>query len=62
MISDNGKQFKLASSAIDSIWKTIDKGDDVLNYVTTVGTKWSFITELAPWQGGFYERMVQVVN
>ena len=32
MISDNGKQFKLASSTIDSIWKTIDKCDDVLNY------------------------------
>ena len=62
MISNNGKQFKLASSTIDSIWKTIDKCDDVLNYVTTVGTKWSFITELAPWQGGFYERMVQVVK
>ena len=62
MFSDNGKQFKLASSTIDSIWKTIDKCDDVLNYMTTVGTKWSFITELAPWQGGFCERMVQAVK
>ena len=62
MISDNGKQFKLASSTLDLIGKTIDKCDDVLNYIATSGIKWSFLTELAPWMGGFYEWMVQVVK
>ena len=62
VISDNAKQFKLASTTIDAVWQSIEECSDVLNYISTRGTKWAFITELAPWMGGFYERMVQTVK
>ncbi|XP_065189637.1 uncharacterized protein LOC135820248 [Sycon ciliatum] len=62
IISDNGKQFKLASTILDNVWNAIDECPDVVNYLTANGTTWSFITELAPWMGGFYERMVQTVK
>ena len=35
---------------------------DVLNYVAMNGIKWNFTTALAPWQGGFYERLVGMVK
>ena len=47
IISDNGKTFK------DSLLKL---------YINENGTQWSFITEPAPWFGGFYERLVQSVK
>ena len=62
IISDNGKQFKLASTILDNVWHAIGECPDVVNYLTSNGTTWSFITELAPWMGGFYERMVQTVK
>jgi len=34
----------------------IDK--DISNYIAMEGIKWSYTTILAPWQGGFYERLV----
>ena len=47
VISDNGKTFK------DSILRS---------YTVENGTLWKFITERAPWFGGFYERLVQSVK
>ena len=32
----------------------------VLSYVAAQGIKWNFTTVLAPWQGGFYERLVGI--
>ena len=32
------------------------------NYASNIGVKWTFIVELAPWMGGFYERMVGLVK
>ena len=32
-----------------------DCGDD---YLSKHGIHWKFIVELAPWMGGFYERLV----
>lgn len=34
--------------------------EDVQNYTAKKGTKLTFIIELAPWIGGFYERLVGV--
>ena len=47
IISDNGKTFKDLT---------------VKSYVIENGTQWNFITERAPWFGGFYERLVQSVK
>ena len=38
------------------------KCDEVQNYASNIGVKWTFIVELAPWMGGFYERMVGLVK
>lgn len=62
IISDNAQQFKLASETIDQVWKNMTKCADVQNYASTKGITWSFIVELAPWMGGFYERIVSVVK
>ena len=60
--SDNAKQFKTASQVLDVLWKNVTKCDEVQNYASNIGVKWTFIVELAPWMGGFYERMVGVVK
>ena len=36
--------------------------DEVKHYITEGGVKWQFTTALAPWQGGFYERLVGLVK
>ena len=62
IISDNAKQFKLSSDTINAIWGRLLRSEEVQNYVSNVGIKWSFIVELAPWMGGFYERLVGLVK
>ena len=36
--------------------------NDVTTYVANERIKWKFIVELAPWMGGFYERLVGLVK
>ncbi|XP_065891658.1 uncharacterized protein [Dysidea avara] len=36
--------------------------NEVKHYITERGVKWQFTTALAPWQGGFYERLVGLVK
>ena len=36
--------------------------EEVQNYASDKGTKWIFIVEMAPWMGGFYERLVGLVK
>ena len=60
--SDNAKQFKTASQVLNLLWKYVTKCDEVQNYASNVGVKWTFIVEFAPWMGGFYERMVGLVR
>ncbi|CAG2224943.1 unnamed protein product [Mytilus edulis] len=63
VISDNASQFKLCSETIKSVWEnTIIKNEIVQNYMSSCGIQWKFITELAPWMGGFYERLVGLVK
>lgn len=62
IISDNAMQFKSSSFILNSVWNKISKCEDVQNYVSMAGIKWVFITELAPWMGGFYERLVGIVK
>ena len=55
--SDNALTFKSASTALELIWKNVTKHEDIQSYVSSEGIKWSFIVEMAPWMGGFYERL-----
>lgn len=50
IVSDNATQFKLTSEVLTS------------NYCITNCISWRFIPELAPWFGGFYERLIGLVK
>ena len=62
ILSDNAAHFKAASKLIDVVWTGILKSEEVQSYVANERIKWSFIVELAPWMGGFYERPVGLVK
>ncbi|MES9884883.1 MAG: hypothetical protein ABW185_28910, partial [Sedimenticola sp.] len=62
IISDNASQFKLASETIHELSKTVITDADVITYIANTGIQWNFIVELAPWMGGFYERLVGLVK
>ncbi|XP_078334132.1 uncharacterized protein LOC144625796 [Crassostrea virginica] len=62
LISDNASQFKLASSVLEETWSATVHDSDVQSYVANEGIEWQFIVELAPWMGGFYERLIGVVK
>ncbi|CAC5354893.1 unnamed protein product [Mytilus coruscus] len=58
IISDNGSQFNLASNALEEAWNGVTVDSDVQTYMANEGVQWQFIVELAPWMGGFYERLI----
>lgn len=62
VISDNASHFKLAADTVDKLWTNILTENDVLSYVANENIQWKFIVELAPWMGGFYERLVGLVK
>ena len=62
IISDNAPQFKLTNTALSNQWRQIFRDEDVLSYVSSQEIRWNFTTALAPWQGGFYERLVGMVK
>ena len=62
IISDNAMQFKAANQSLDSIWNSVTQCEEVQNYASNKGAKWIFIVEMAPWMGGFYERLVGLVK
>ena len=60
--SDNVSQFKLAHDTIDKLWDQVLKETDVISYSVNENIRWNFIVELAPWMGGFYERLIGLVK
>lgn len=62
IISDNGSQFKLASKTLEEAWNGVTVDSDVQTYMANEGIQWQFIVELAPWMGGFYERLIGIVK
>ena len=62
IISDNAPQLKLTSIALSKQWRNVFIDKEVLSYVADEGIKWNFTTALAPWQQGFYERLVGMVK
>ena len=62
IISDNASQFKLAKSTVDEAWQFATTSPDTQSYLANEEITWSFIIELAPWMGGFYERLVGLVK
>ncbi|KAK2559409.1 hypothetical protein P5673_018033 [Acropora cervicornis] len=62
IISDNASQFKLAKSTVEEAWQFATTSPDTQSYLANEGITWSFIIELAPWMGGFYELLVGLVK
>ena len=62
IISDNAPQFRLVKTTLDVEWSKTFKSTEVLDYYSYEGIQWNFTTALAPWQGGFYERLVGLVK
>ena len=58
ILSDNAKTFKSASKEI----RTICRSAEVFQYLSNQRTSWKFSVAKAPWWGGFWERMVQLVK
>ena len=57
-MSDNGATFKSAAKVIQSIMKH----SEVQQYLSDVNRRCSFSIQCAPWWGGFFERMVQLLK
>lgn len=62
IISDNAGQFKLASETVSEFWRQILTHDDVISYTANEKINWKFIVKLAPWMGGFYERLIGLLK
>ena len=62
IILDNAPQFKLTKSTVDEAWQFATTNPDTQSYLANERIEWSFIIELAPWMGGFYERLVGLVK
>ena len=62
IISDNAKNFKLAKTCVDRIWSDVLRHKDVQSYIAQRAIRWHFIVEMAPWMGGFYERLIGSVK
>ena len=60
ILTDNAKTFKSASKEV----RMINESKDVIKryFANRRVTTWEFITEKAPWHGGFWERMVRSVK
>ena len=58
MISDNAKTFKATAKWLKKLYAT----SQVRRYLQENRVNWRFNLELAPWWGGFYERLVGSVK
>ena len=58
VISDNGTNF----TASAAYFKSLFSDPQVQSYFSDLKLQWKFIAPRAPWQGGFYERLVGVVK
>ena len=64
--SDNARTFKSADQCLKLLFSpnNITSLDlrEIMDTLSVDGIQWKFITERAPWQGGFWERLVQSVK
>ena len=62
MYSDNAKTFKSASNILSHLYHNPKNRKTIQEKFQQQGIEWRFITERAPWHGGFYERMVRSIK
>ena len=49
-------------STIDHQWLGVFNSNELSSYFSCEGIQWNFTTAFAPWQGGFYERLIGLVK
>ena len=57
-MSDNGKTFKAASKTLEATMRH----EEVQQYLSGVGVRWSFNLARALWWGGVFERMIRMTK
>ena len=62
IISDNAKTFKAGAQELQTMKNQVLKPDASQQFLANHNITWKFITERAPWWGGFYERLVGLVK
>ena len=62
IISDNAKTFKAGSQNLKALKTQVIEAAESHRFLTNHGIKWKFITERAPWCGGFYERLIRLLK
>ena len=55
ILTNNAKTFKAAAKEITTIYSS----SNVKHYLADKGVSWEFVTEKAPWHGGFWERLIK---
>ena len=58
IISDNGTNFTASAAYFHSLFSDLQ----VKDHLNEFKIRWKFIAPRAPWQGGFYERLIRVVK
>ncbi|EYB91146.1 hypothetical protein Y032_0210g2156 [Ancylostoma ceylanicum] len=59
---DNAPACKLGREILAQTMTNEDKSEKVQQFLARAEIEWKFITPYAPWQGGFYERLMQSVK
>ena len=62
IISDNAKTFKAGAQELQTMKNHVLKPNASQQFLANHNITWKFITERAPWWGGFYERLVGLVK
>ena len=60
IVLDNASQFELTKSSVDVPWENAIRDLNVQLHMAKQRIKRSFIVQLSPWMGGFYERLVEI--
>ena len=62
MYSDNAPHFKLVNETLEQAIHEVLASESVQTYAANHNIVWRFAVELAPWMGGFYERLIGIVK
>ena len=60
--SDNAKTFKKAELEFRAAWRRLRKCPELQRHFASEGVAWRFLSERAPWWGGFWERLVHSIK
>jgi hypothetical protein len=62
IISDNAKTFKAGAQELQTMKTQLLEANASQQFLADHNITWKFITERAPWWGGFYERLIGLVK